>query len=553
MTGDSGVTRRRLLSTAAAAAASTSMLGPAAAQAARAVTSRRAATPRNSLVIAAPATPSTLDNEFSTNIQSNDAIALMYDNLVQFGLVRDPKDRGVRREDLAFHPNLKNGWNIKPQLATSWELLNGGRKSVWHLRRGVKSNWGNELTASDVKWTWDRKFELKAIGAFIVDVFGLKNRDSVRVEGPYTVSFNTETINPLHLTLMCQLSTNIFDSKKLSENKSDPWGVDFLKTNSAGFGPYNVTQLRSGVQATFQARDDYWGPKPGLETILYQQVPSDSQRVALLQSGAADVATYLTGRELQLLSRVSGVRVHTVNQGSQMLWIDLNNKIKPFTDVRVRQAMNYAFPQAAAIKSVLQGYAQPLGTGMALIYPGATEAYDYDEDLNKARTLLRQAGYSNGFSTTLTYAAADPTQEQLAVLYQTSLAKIGVKVKLNKLPAATYSLTATKRTQPMMFRLDAAWSPDPGYSAFLYFYSKSFVNFENYKNARVDRMIEQVMRMSDLKTRIPIVRDIQRIYMREAPWTFAVRPKPTLAVRSNVQGWVYKISNHVDFRYFTKS
>lgn len=550
-----GFDRRRFLTIlGGAAAAGAALAGPAAAgRSLRAMV--EAKTPADTLVVAAPGTPSTLDAEFDVNIQTTDAIGMLYDSLVQFRPVKDSEDPAVRREDLAFHPREKYGWALEGKLARSWELTKGGRKAIFHLKRGVKSNWGNELTAKDVKWTWDRHFALKGVGGFFIGVLKLESPDAVRVEGPYSVSFETRNPNPVMLTMMVNLYNPIFDSTKLQEivKSGDTWARNFLKTKSAGFGPYEIVQLTHGSQAVFKARGDYWGPKPAMKTVVYKEVPSSPQRVALIQGGDADVAQYLRPRELKALETAKGVKVRSI-RGTQQTWIELNAKIKPFDSRLVRQAMNYALPQDEIIKTVYQGYGRPLRTGVPTLYPGATEAFwSYRRNPDKAKALLKQAGLGSGFKTTLSYNAGVPEQEEIATIYQTALREVGVDIQLNKLPAGTFYDYVSKRSQPMIFYTDAPWNPDPGYANYLYFHSKSFVDYSNYKNPKVNALIDRGLTMIDLAKRLPMYRKAQQIYMGDAPWVFIVRPDPALALRDNVHGWIYYTSNNVRFQDFRKS
>ncbi len=124
------------------------------------------AAPSGTLVIAAPATPQSLDSNFDVSLGTFEAIAALYDNLLEFKKIPDPKVPGAFREDIADHPDMPAGLAVQGKLAKSFELDPAGKFIRFQLREGVKSNWGNELTADDVKWTWDRKFGLKAIGAF---------------------------------------------------------------------------------------------------------------------------------------------------------------------------------------------------------------------------------------------------------------------------------------------------------------------------------------------------------------------------------------------------
>ena len=206
--------RKRLLEIVAGATALGAIAPGAARGAVRHYTTMAApsATPADTLVVAAPATPSTLDPESNVDIQTTDAIGMLYDSLIKFRTITDPQNPNVRREDLSFHSNEKYGWAVEGKLAESWELTKGGRKVIFTLKKGIKSNWGNQLTAKDVKYTWDRHFALKGVGGFFIGVLKLKSPDAVKVEGPYTISFETDNPNPVMLTMMANLYNPIFDA-----------------------------------------------------------------------------------------------------------------------------------------------------------------------------------------------------------------------------------------------------------------------------------------------------------------------------------------------------
>ena len=128
------------------------------------VISNAIAATSTTLVIAAPATPQSLDCNFDVSLGTFEAIAALYDNLLEFKKIPDPKQPGASREDIADHPDMPAGIAVQGKLAESFELDPAGKFIRFQLRQGIRSNWGNELTAEDVKWTWDRKFGLGAIG-----------------------------------------------------------------------------------------------------------------------------------------------------------------------------------------------------------------------------------------------------------------------------------------------------------------------------------------------------------------------------------------------------
>lgn len=507
----------------------------------------------STMVIAAPATPQSLDCEFDVSLGTFESVAALYDGLLEFEKMPDAGVPSAMREDIAFHADKMGGVNMKGKLAESWELDPGGRWARFKLREGVMSNWGNELTAEDVKWTWDRKFALGALGAFYTKVTGLQRPEDVRIEDKYVVSFNIDAPNPLLLKIQPNLYNPIYDSTKCKEvgGADDPWATKFIENDSAGFGPYRLAQLTRGQQAVFEAREDYHRGKPAIDRVIFREVPTSASRVQLLQGGAVDIAQYLQPLEIISLQKAPNVAVETV-PASFMIWIELNAKIAPFDNVDVRRAMNFAFPQQQVLETIYQNLASPLNGCMPNIYPGYTEVAPYGYDLDKAKALLEQAGHGGGFQTTLSYNAGDPVQEPIGILYQSSLREIGVDLQLRKVPAGTFYNFVSERKQPMIFYVDSPWCPDPGYSMQLYFHSESFVNYSNYVNAKVDELLDGAASTADEEARLKMMGEAQGIVMDEAPWTFIAYPNYTMARKADLKGWTYYTSNNMRFQDFSR-
>lgn len=505
------------------------------------------------LVIAAPATPQSLDSEFDLSLGSCDAVAAMYDHLLGFEIIDDPKVPGVRRDDIVFHADKPGSVNMVGILAESWEIDPEGRWARFKLREGAMSQWGNELTAEDVKWTWDRKFALNGLGQFYVSVIGLESPDEVRVDGKYEVSFNLQAPNPLLLKIQPNLYGGpIYDSVKCQEmaTEDDPWAKGFIENNGAGFGPYRLEELTRGQQAVFKARDDYWGPKPAIETIIFREVPTSAARVQLLQGGAVDIAQYLQPLEVMSLKSVPGVEVETVD-ASFMTWIELNNDIAPFDNVDVRRAMNFAFPMRQVSDAVFQGLAQPLNGCMPNMYAGFTPSDAYSYDPERAKELLAEAGYPDGFEATLAYNAGDLVQEQISILYQSALRGIGINLRLKKIPAGSFYNAVTQRQEAMIFYVDAPRCPDAGYAMQLYFQSKSYVNCSNHSNASVDELVKIAATSGDDAVRLPAMEEAREIVMDEAPRTFIAYPNYTVARKAGLKGWTYYTANNMRFQDFS--
>ena len=302
----------------------------------------------------------------------------------------------------------------------------------------------------------------------------------------------------------------------------------------------------------FKARADYYRGKPAMDTVVFREVPTSATRASLLQGGAVDIAQYLQPLEIIKLRSQKDVAVDSVD-ASFMIWLELNAQIEPFGNPKVRQAMNFAFPQEQVLKTVFQALATPLNGCMPNIYPGFTDKFwSYKFDPDKAKALLKEAGLSSGFKTSLAYNAGDPVQEPIAILYQTALRDVGVELELRKIPPATFYNTVSERKQPIIFYVDSPWCPDVGYSMTLYFNSKSFINYSNYKNDEVDTLIRDTARTNDQSQRLTMMTKAQEIVMSEAPWTFIAFPGYHFARRANLKGFTYYTSNNIRFQDFSR-
>ena len=539
------VTRRTVIEAAAAVAAGSAL------PAALSLTAE-AAEETHTMVIAAPATPQSLDHEFDVSLGTIDSVGGLYDNLLEYEKVPDNNAPEALREDISVHTDRSYNLALKGKLAEKWEVSPDGMVGRFTLRQGVKSNWGNELTAEDVKWTWDRKLHLSGLGPFQTGVLGITKEEQIQVDSKYVISFHVPKPNPLLLKQMVNLSNPVYDATKCKQvaSSDDPWAHKFLENNTAGFGPYVVSQLTRGQQAVFKARADYYRGKPYMDTVIFKEVPTSATRLSLLQGGSVDIAQFLQPLEYITLTKAPGVKVDAV-PASFAIWIELNTKMKPFDNVKVRQALNYALPRDEILKTVYQSLADKQTGCIPKIYPNFTDKFwNYDTDLDKAKALLSESGMAQGFSSVLSYNAGDPVQEPIAILYQTSLRKIGVEITLNKVPAATFYDFVTKREQPMIFYLDSPWVPDPGYSTQLYFNSKSYVDYSNYVNPEVDQLIKSGLETLDPNTRLETYTKVQQIVMSEAPWGFIAWPRYVLARRANLKGFTYYTSNNLRFQDF---
>jgi peptide/nickel transport system substrate-binding protein len=507
--------------------------------------SQRSAADSGTLVVAVPEVPTNLDREFSFEFQTFDVLQNTMEELVEW--------RQVRRPDGSY--TLDFGAPMEPRLAESWSYSAGHKTLTINLRKGVMSEYGNELTAEDFKWSYDRAYNLKSGGTFFLNTMFLRHPSDWKVTGRYQVQLTPDQPNALLLSIQPQPYMSLYDSTECKKHAtaSDPWATKWLAQHTAGFGPYKLTSRVSGQELVMEARPGFYRGTPPLKQVVLREVPTSANRLALLSAGTVDVAYSLLPVELASARNLPGLKVESW-PGNAYDNIYINLKDPPFDKAQVRQALNYALPRDQIRTAAYFGTATPLLGCM----PGAWPYYNpklfpYQEDLGRAKALLAQAGLPNGFSAPLAYSAATPEHETFAILYQTNLAKIGVKLTLNKLPTATFTQKLSQRAFPLALDREQPNVPDPGYSTFVFFASKSFFDLANYHNPKVDQLIDTLIATFDPLTRRSLANQIQSLIVNDAPWVFGFQPGFHLTMRSNVNGATWYTQNTNQFFNWSKS
>jgi|SRR5918996_975458 peptide/nickel transport system substrate-binding protein len=502
----------------------------------------QAATPSDTLVIGAPATPTTLDPEFSSSPQDREVDCSTYDRFTEFKVTTDAQ--GNRVADLTAPP--------QPLLAESWEISDGGRKYTIKLKEGVKSYFGNELTAEDVKWSWDRVFGLQSQGLFPLGVASIRSKDAYKVAGRYVVEIALDEPNPLLITVQATPVPGavILDSTEVKKHTSDgdPWAKGWLVSNTASFGPYHAKSFTPGQQVEYVANPNYHRGTPGMERVLYREIPSSATRLTLLKTGAIDVAEDLVTRERRSLEDDAGVHITSV-QGNLGVIFGLNNSIEPFTDKRVRQAVAYAMPIEDIINTVYFGdssvrlFQGPLPDQ----YPGYPASWPYQpRDAAKAEELLAAAGKSS-FTFDLSYSTIYPEHEQIAQLIRTAMNEIGVEARLQKLAPAKYQEQYYSHQAQSVIVQDAPFVVDGAYAEFLFFGpGKGAVgNWIDYVNPTAQDKIMKALGTAELAQRNALAKEAAQQIVEDVPWPMYLGIGFHMAMRSNVTGLVWRPHNLV--------
>jgi peptide/nickel transport system substrate-binding protein len=495
-----GVDRRSFLKIAGGAMALTALEGTVGANA--------QSTAPKALVVAAPATPLTGDLEGPelADVQSQSTIMGCYDGLLEFRFKDYPDG----------HREAISG-EFQPRLAEKWEQPN---ETTWRftLVKGVKSEYGNEFTSADIEYLWNvygpgRKN--------LADFFKNKIAKivSVKAVDKYTVDFSTDGPAPMFLQVMTTAWSRPFDTTELKKHQTeaDPYGAQWLNRHTAGYGPYRIAAWEPGVSFILERRPDYYGASPYLDKVTWLEVPDPSNRLSLLQSGSVGAARSLQFDDLKIVSQSNQLRVQSA-EGNFGLYLLLHYDTKPFDDVRVRQAIAYAIPYDEIISKVYAGFATPLKSVEVPAYEGYTDKYwVYATNLEKAKQLIAEAG-AKGTTVEVSYTAANPQHEAVAIAIQTAAAQIGINLVPRKMPAAAFTAAAITSSLPALLHDTYAWVvPTTGYDLALSKVPGSN-DHVHYRSPRIQELAKLLAGEADLKKRLALADEAQKIMMNDLPW-----------------------------------
>jgi len=458
---------------------------------------------------------------------------------------------------MIFDPLLR--WNqdlgFDPRLAEKWERVD--EKTVrFHLRKGVKFHSGNEMTALDVRWTFDR---LKKSPDFkgIFAPF-----ESLNVVNKYTIELVTKEPYPLVLhtaTYIFPMDRKFYDgydAKGRSKDAIVKHGDAFASFNASGTGPYIITKREQGVRVDFRRFANYWDKQsPGnVDQIVFTPIKEDPTRVAALLSGDVDFIAPVPPADLARIDRDANVDLVTMS-GTRIITFQLNQKRRPeLKDKRVRQAIGYAVNNVGIVKKIMRGF----GTAAAQQSPKGYLGYDPSlkprYDLAKAKRLMKEAGYENGFSATMMapnnrYVNDDKIAEAVVVM----LAKIKIKISLKTMPKAQYWPKFDERAADIMM---IGWHSDTedssNFTEFLLHTPDESTgygqyNSGNYSNARVDKLVVLNQKETDPTKRKSMLQEIERILHDEAAFVPLHWQDRAWAARKGVD--VAPILNVMNFPY----
>jgi len=485
------------------------------------------------LVIAIGADQTGMDPQTVENNESGFIMSTIYDSIV----------------------NYKVGSSIPgPGLAESWTISPDGKVYTFKLRHGVAFHDGTPMNAHTVAADLDRAinpqdpcyvFNRKSVDTYDDFTFGSVKDGTVAkmdVVDDYTLRFALPKPNAPFLTSLAMVWQGIVSPEATKKYDCD------ASQHPVGTGPFKFVEAVRNDHVTVEANTNYWGGRPKVDRIVFQVVPESATRMLQLERNQVQILADVPPSDYSRVTGNKDLRMYT-QAGLTILYVGMSTDTAPFTDKRVRQAMNYAVDKDAINKG-LYGGAPTASQGMPPVLWGfAKDVKPYPYDAAKAKSLLAEAGFANGFTADM-MVYSNPRGynpvggAKLGEAVQGYLAKVGVTAKITQYEWGAY--LQRLRHEPWTGFAMCGWSGDNGdpdnFLGDLFEYDEAAGhprtnNCTRHHNAEFDKLIQQGRLVSDQPKRAQIYMQANRILHDDAPGIFINYTNQVRASRANVHGF----------------
>jgi len=465
------------------------------------------------------------------------------DGSLYFGISSEPRTLEAqiqagtahRTFTLTMHRGLVNygiDGKLSNELAESYELAPDAKSIVFHLRDAKFHN-GEPVTAADVKATFDRIMAPDSTGA-------LRNQfeivDSVDAVDAKTVKINLKRASAPFIHYLALPEAVILSASWLEQHGNDP------NAAPVGAGPFKFGSWSRGRELVVEKFEDYYKEgSPKLDQITFQFYPDENTRVNAIKSGDVDLIDYVPSRELQSLASEPGLRLESTV--GPFMAVQFNTRSKPFSDPRVRRAVGYAIDRQLVINTAFDGVGEPIyGIGIPKGYPAydpTTKDY-FKVDLEKAKALLAEAGYPDGFEAKMVSSSQYSFHQNTAVAVQAELAKIGIKLKLDLSDWVTRTSKIANADYDVAIMGTVGEITDPDWLAYHYYGGEHLVRTVNpayFNDAEVNSLIDEGRVVVDPVARNAIYKKLTDRVLDLSPFVFLLFRDNSYATRDTVSGF----------------
>ena len=491
----------------------------------------------NNIVVAAASLGNTLNPWDQTDGTTSAFQYAAYERLVKYATTTDENGNAVADTS-----------NLVGAIAESWETSEDQLTWTFHLNPDATFANGDKVLASDVIWSFEQ-CQANANSSFF---FTLTNIVDMQAPDDETVVFTLSQKSHMFLRLLEIYPFCIVNQDEAEAGiAEDP---DYLTTHTAGSGPYEITTYDITNSVVLTARDDYWGAdKPANDSVTWQMVQEPSNRQLLLENGDVDVALNLDDKNINTVAEMDGIQV-VKNASNMHLYLAMNLNIEPFDNVLVRQAIAYAIPYDTLVNDVMFGNATRTTSMLPDNVTGhiSDDKTCYQTDIEKAKELLAEAGYPDGFSCTLTLGNGFTDWKDTAITIQDALSKIGITMEINEIDRATFLTEIANKNTALFINRFNPFIGDPGYLVNNLYVNEAAYNYNNYNNEEFDALYFQAESADTEEERMECYKEMQYIYAEDCPSVQLYQYDFAYCARDNISGYVFYPDLTLRFEFLSK-
>ncbi len=470
---------------------------------------------KDSLIVAQGADAKTLDPHATNDNSSSRVMTQIYSTLVE----------------------VDGNMDIVPGLAESWTHIDN-LTTEFNLRKGVKFHNGEELKASDVKFTVERMIDSATVSHIIGAV------ESVEVIDNYTVHLKTkEPFGPL-LHHLAHSASSILNEKAVAEGGSS------YGQNPVGTGPYSFSNWAVGDRIDLTSFDNYYGGKQPITNVTFRNIVEGTNRAIALETGEADISYDIDPIDESTIAGKSGLDLIAV-ESLATAYFGMNVTKAPFDQQKVRQAVAYAINSKDIVDAVVLGSGSPANSPIGpQVFGYNPDAKLYDQNIEKAKALMAEAGITKPVKTTI-WTNDNPVRVQIAQVLQAQLREIGIDMSIEVVEWGAF-LDGTSRGEHDSFIL--GWTTvtgDADYGLYALFHSSTHGGAGNrsfYSNPEIDKLLDDARSSTDVTERRALYADIQVRLQQELPTISIYNQFYNAGLKNNIKGFELSPAGHHKIR-----
>jgi peptide/nickel transport system substrate-binding protein len=431
-----------------------------------------------------------------------------------------------------------DGSSFEPRLATEWEQLDDTTLQM-KLQQNLKFTNGEEFDADSAVFSLQKMIEAPGYASWVSMLEGAEVVDK------YTINVKTKYPTMLHVLALAMGSFQ-YPRKLLAEIGEEEFGK-----NPIGTGPFAFGDWLKDSQVTLQNNPDYWAGPASIQTVVFRNIPEGAARLAALEAGDVD---FIIDVPLDSVDRVEGnPELQLFMRPSSRFFYMVPSTLSdtPLKDAKVRQALQYAVDVDALIKGLFNGRATRLQGQFALPwqfgFDPERQAKPYDPD--KAKQMIAEAGYPDGFDITFKYSAGRYVQDkEVGQAIAAQLAKVGIRCKQEVLESGTFLTQLINLQLNDMYIVGSLSPPDINFS--LQVFETGFMH-SYYSNPKFDELFRKAAKLVDPAERMSLYKQINTILDEDPPYVPLYYPNDHYGARQNVGGFTPRASQFLDIRTFT--